>query len=113
MALSTEQAAEISRRGAAHSLGSGARRLVSAPISRAEVPVVATLIDAQGKTFRPLTGQIDRLLVREWDCVILDYKSKPPARPCRRHRLHPPICGSWAAYRAADSGDLPREINQL
>ncbi len=47
------------------------------PESRAEVPVVATLIDSQGKT-QALTGQIDRLLVRERDCVILDYKSNRP-----------------------------------
>jgi len=59
------------------------------PDSRAEVPVVATLYDSAGK-IQALTGQIDRLLVRERDCVILDYKSNrpPPMQVGERGRGH-------------------------
>jgi ATP-dependent helicase/nuclease subunit A len=69
------------------------------PDSRAEVPVVATLIDAEGRT-HALTGQIDRLLVRERDCVILDYKSNRPP-PLQAARVAPAYLRQLAAYRAA------------
>jgi ATP-dependent helicase/nuclease subunit A len=69
------------------------------PDSRAEVPVVATLVDAQGKT-QALTGQIDRLLVRERDCVILDYKSnRPPPRQVQQ--VAAAYLRQLSAYRAA------------
>jgi len=69
------------------------------PDSRAEVPVVATLLDAEGKT-QALTGQIDRLLVRERDCVILDYKSNRPP-PLRVEQVASAYLRQLAAYRAA------------
>ncbi|GAB2179605.1 double-strand break repair helicase AddA [Dongia sp. agr-C8] len=69
------------------------------PDSRAEVPVVATLFDAAGKT-QALTGQIDRLLVRERDCVILDYKSNRPP-PLQVQQVAPAYLRQLSAYRAA------------
>jgi ATP-dependent helicase/nuclease subunit A len=69
------------------------------PDSRAEVPVVATLYDSAGKT-QALTGQIDRLLVRERDCVILDYKSNRPP-PTDVRRVAPAYLRQLSAYRAA------------
>ncbi|WP_395022306.1 double-strand break repair helicase AddA [Dongia sp.] len=69
------------------------------PDSRAEVPVVATLYGADGKT-QALTGQIDRLLVRERDCVILDYKSNRPP-PVEVRQVAPAYLRQLSAYRAA------------
>ena len=69
------------------------------PQSRAEIPVAATLIDADGKT-RALTGQIDRLLVRERDCVILDYKSNRPP-PMQAEQVASAYLRQLSAYRAA------------
>jgi ATP-dependent helicase/nuclease subunit A len=69
------------------------------PDSRAEVPVVATLYDAEGRT-QALTGQIDRLLVRDRDCVILDYKSNRPP-PMAVQQVAPAYLRQLSAYRAA------------
>jgi ATP-dependent helicase/nuclease subunit A len=69
------------------------------PESLAEVPVVATLYDAEGKT-QALTGQIDRLLVRERDCVILDYKSNRPP-PMQAEQVAAAYLRQLSAYRAA------------
>jgi ATP-dependent helicase/nuclease subunit A len=69
------------------------------PDSRAEVPVVATLYDSAGKT-QALTGQIDRLLVRERDCVILDYKSNRPP-PMQVGQVASAYLRQLSAYRAA------------
>ncbi len=69
------------------------------PDSRAEVPVVATLNDADGRT-QALTGQIDRLLVREGDCVILDYKSNRPP-PNQVQQVSSAYLRQLSAYRAA------------
>lgn len=69
------------------------------PDSRAEVPVVATLYDAEGRT-QALTGQIDRLLVRDRDCVILDYKSNRPP-PVAVQQVAPAYLRQLSAYRAA------------
>jgi ATP-dependent helicase/nuclease subunit A len=69
------------------------------PDSRAEVPVVATLYDSAGKT-QALTGQIDRLLVRERDCIILDYKSNRPP-PMQVGQVASAYLRQLSAYRAA------------
>jgi ATP-dependent helicase/nuclease subunit A len=69
------------------------------PESRAEVPVVATLYDSDGRT-QALTGQIDRLLVRERDCVILDYKSNRPP-PMQVGQVASAYLRQLSAYRAA------------
>jgi ATP-dependent helicase/nuclease subunit A len=96
--LSTEQAAEI-RTEVLRILGDPELAALFGPDSRAEVPVVATLIDAQGRT-QGLTGQIDRLLVRERDCVILDYKSNRPP-PMQASQVAFAYLRQLAAYRAA------------
>ena len=69
------------------------------PESLAEVPVVATLRAPDGRT-QVLSGQIDRLLVRERDCVILDYKSNRPP-PMQASQVASAYLRQLAAYRAA------------
>jgi ATP-dependent helicase/nuclease subunit A len=69
------------------------------PDSLAEVPVVATLTDAEGR-IQALTGQIDRLLVRGDACVIVDYKSNRPP-PMQGSQVSPAYLRQLAAYRAA------------
>jgi ATP-dependent helicase/nuclease subunit A len=75
------------------------------PQSLAEVPVVATLRGPDGRT-EVLTGQIDRLLVRERDCIILDYKSNRPA-PMQVSQVAPAYLRQLAAYRAAIAAVYP------
>ncbi len=96
--LAPEQAAEI-RAEVLRILEDPELAALFGPESRAEVPVVATLIDSQGKT-QALTGQIDRLLVREGDCVILDYKSNRPP-PMQVRQVASAYLRQLAAYRAA------------
>jgi ATP-dependent helicase/nuclease subunit A len=96
--LSSEQAAEI-RDEVLRILEDPLLAALFGPESRAEVPVVATLVDTQGKT-QALTGQIDRLLVRETDCVILDYKSNRPP-PLQAAQVAGAYLRQLAAYRAA------------
>jgi ATP-dependent helicase/nuclease subunit A len=96
--LSPDQAAEI-RGEVLRILEDPELAALFGPDSRAEVPVVATLLDAEGKT-QALTGQIDRLLVRERDCVILDYKSNRPP-PMRVEQVATAYLRQLAAYRAA------------
>ena len=73
--------------------------------SLAEVPVVATLRGPDGKT-EVLTGQIDRLLVRERDCIILDYKSNRPA-PMQASQVASAYLRQLAAYRTAIAAVYP------
>jgi ATP-dependent helicase/nuclease subunit A len=75
------------------------------PQSLAEVPVVATLRGPDGRT-EVLTGQIDRLLVRERDCIILDYKSNRPA-PMQASQVAPAYLRQLAAYKAAITAVYP------
>jgi ATP-dependent helicase/nuclease subunit A len=96
--LSAEQAAEI-RAEVLRILADPELAALFGPDSRAEVPVVATLIDGQGRT-QALTGQIDRLLVRDRDCVILDYKSNRPP-PMQVSQVASADLRQLAAYRAA------------
>jgi ATP-dependent helicase/nuclease subunit A len=96
--LTAEQAEEI-RGEVLRILEDPELAAVFGPDSRAEVPVVATLIDGQGRT-QALTGQIDRLLVRERDCVILDYKSNRPP-PVQASRVAAAYLRQLAAYRSA------------
>lgn len=98
--LNSEQAAEI-RAEVLRILEDPELAALFGPDSRAEVPVVATLVDSAGKT-QALTGQIDRLLVRERDCVILDYKSNRPP-PMQASRVASAYLRQLAAYRAAIS----------
>jgi ATP-dependent helicase/nuclease subunit A len=96
--LAPEQAAEI-RAEVLRILEDPELAALFGPESRAEVPVVATLIDSQGRT-QALTGQIDRLLVRDSGCVILDYKSNRPP-PMQASQVASPYLRQLAAYRAA------------
>ena len=75
------------------------------PESLAEVPVAATLVGPDGR-LQALTGQIDRLLVRERDCVILDYKSNRPP-PLQVAQVAPAYLRQLAAYRAAVAAIYP------
>ncbi|MBS0243264.1 MAG: PD-(D/E)XK nuclease family protein, partial [Proteobacteria bacterium] len=55
---------------------------VFGPGGRAEVPIAAELLrpDGRGQPVR-LTGQIDRLVVTDHDCLIVDFKTnRPPPR---------------------------------
>ncbi len=67
--------------------------------SRAEVPVVAHLRDQAGRS-RILAGQIDRLVVRGRDCLIVDYKSNRPP-PMQVAHVPTPYLRQMAAYRRA------------
>jgi ATP-dependent helicase/nuclease subunit A len=59
----------------------------------------------EGRT-EVLTGQIDRLLVREQDCIILDYKSNRPA-PMHASQVASAYLRQLAAYRAAIAAVYP------
>jgi ATP-dependent helicase/nuclease subunit A len=69
------------------------------PQSQAEVPVVATLRDPDGRS-RILSGQIDRLALVGDDCIIVDYKSNRPP-PMQVSQVPLPYLRQMAAYRSA------------
>jgi ATP-dependent helicase/nuclease subunit A len=69
------------------------------PRSQAEVPVVASLTDADGRS-RILSGQIDRLVLVGDDCLIIDYKSNRPP-PMQVAQVPIPYLRQMAAYRRA------------
>jgi ATP-dependent helicase/nuclease subunit A len=69
------------------------------PQSQAEVPVVATLTDPEGRS-RILAGQIDRLALVGDDCLIVDYKSNRPP-PMQVSQVPLPYLRQMAAYRSA------------
>jgi ATP-dependent helicase/nuclease subunit A len=102
--LTREQAEEV-RREVLRILEDPALAALFGPESLAEVPVVATLRDPQGK-IQALTGQIDRLLVCERDCVIVDYKSNRPP-PMQASQVSPAYLRQLAAYRAAIAAVYP------
>jgi ATP-dependent helicase/nuclease subunit A len=71
-----------------------------APRSQAEVPVVALL------SGRALAGQIDRLVVRDDEVLIVDYKTlRPP--PVDEVDVPPAYLEQLAAYRAAIAAIYP------
>ena len=71
-----------------------------APSSQAEVPVVALL------SGRALSGQIDRLVVRDDEVLIVDYKTlRPP--PIDEADVPPAYLEQLAAYRAAIAAIYP------
>jgi ATP-dependent helicase/nuclease subunit A len=69
------------------------------PGSRAEVAITAEARGPDGASLL-ISGQIDRLLIREQDVLILDYKTggKIPSRP---EWIAPAHLAQLAAYRAA------------
>ncbi len=72
---------------------------VFGPDSLAEVPIVAGLGGKDAQAFQ-LTGQIDRLVVRDDDILIVDFKTNrpPPETP---DEVAPLYKRQLAAYRAA------------
>ena len=69
------------------------------PGSRAEVPIVATLRQGDGRT-RVLSGQIDRLVVRDGEVWVVDFKSNRPA-PMLAAQVSAQYLGQLEAYRRA------------
>ncbi len=67
------------------------------PDSRAEVPLIGTVSGPDGPEV--IAGQVDRLLVRSDEIVVLDYKtSRPP--PELPENVAPAYLRQMAAYRA-------------
>ena len=75
---------------------------VFGPEARAEVPVVAEIQRPAGDGGPPLriTGQIDRLLVRDEDILIVDYKTNR-SPPVSKDDVAPAYLFQLAAYRLA------------
>ena len=69
------------------------------PDSQAEVPIVATLRGADGRS-RVLSGQIDRLVVRDGEVWVVDFKSNRPA-PMLAAQVSAQYLGQLEAYRRA------------
>jgi ATP-dependent helicase/nuclease subunit A len=69
------------------------------PLSRAEVPVVATRRGADGRTL-VVSGQIDRLVVLEDEVWVVDFKSNRPP-PMQVLHVSQQYVRQLAAYRAA------------
>ena len=69
------------------------------PGSRAEVPIVGTLMPANGGAPIIVSGQVDRLLITEKEVGIIDYKTNrpPPAVP---EEVLPTYLRQIAIYRA-------------
>ena len=72
---------------------------VFGPESLAEVPIVARLGGTDARAFQ-LVGQIDRLVVRDDDILIVDYKTNRPP-PDTPDKVVPLYRRQLAAYRAA------------
>ena len=71
---------------------------VFAPGSRAEVPIVGGNEARLPKGMR-INGRVDRLIVREHDVLIVDFKSDRPA-PARAEDVGETYIAQLAAYRA-------------
>jgi ATP-dependent helicase/nuclease subunit A len=74
------------------------------PDSMAEVPVIGTVAGPEGPEV--ISGQVDRLVVRESGIVILDYKTARPA-PDSADAVSPAYLRQMAAYRAVLSALWP------
>lgn len=68
------------------------------PDSLAEVPIVARI--GEGAARREVSGQIDRLLVRPHEVLIVDFKTNRPP-PQRPQDVAPAYIAQLAAYRLA------------
>jgi ATP-dependent helicase/nuclease subunit A len=66
------------------------------PNSRAEVPVIGTIDRPDGPEI--VSGQVDRLVIRENDVLIVDYKTNRPP-PTRPDDVSPVYLRQMAAYR--------------
>jgi len=68
-----------------------------APGSRAETPIVGTIDGPKGPEI--ISGQVDRLVIRENEVMIVDYKTNRP--PPQQERDVPEVyIRQMAAYRA-------------
>lgn len=75
------------------------------PGSRAEVPIVAEILGADGSS-QVVSGQIDRLVVTADSCHIVDFKSnRPPAM--QPEHVSPQYLRQLALYRATVSRIYP------
>ncbi len=70
------------------------------PGSMAEVPIVARLGGSEDRPMIEISGQIDRLVVRDNEILIADYKTNRPP-PKRVEDTAPAYLAQLAAYRAA------------
>lgn len=76
-----------------------------APGSQAEVPVVAEILGKNGRS-QIVSGQIDRLIINDDSCHIVDFKSnRPPAM--QPEHVSPEYVRQLALYRAAISRIYP------
>lgn len=75
------------------------------PGSRAEVPIVGLIRDAKGKP-QVVSGQVDRLVVRDDGVWVLDFKTLRPA-PMEITRVPTAYLKQMAAYRAVLSQVYP------
>ncbi|MDA0997020.1 MAG: double-strand break repair helicase AddA [Proteobacteria bacterium] len=91
--LQTEIAAEVMR-----VLGDPALADAFGPGSLAEVPVIATIQTTTGQ--RVISGQIDRLAIRDGRVLIVDFKTNRPA-PTTPEQVAPIYLRQMASYRAA------------
>ena len=71
---------------------------------RAEVPIVGTVVGPEGP--HVVSGQVDRLVVREQDILVVDYKSNRPALT-RQQDVPELYWRQMAAYRAILAGIWP------
>jgi ATP-dependent helicase/nuclease subunit A len=74
------------------------------PDSMAEVPVIGTVGGPEGPEV--ISGQVDRLIVRDDGIMVLDYKTSRPA-PDTPAGVSPAYLRQMAAYRAVFNGLWP------
>ena len=67
------------------------------PDSRAEAPITGVIAGPQGP--EAVSGQVDRLVVRENEVIVIDYKTNRPP-PARQADVAPTYLRQMAAYRA-------------
>jgi len=74
------------------------------PDSMAEVPVIGTVAGPEGPEV--ISGQVDRLIVRDDGIMVVDYKTSRPA-PDTPAGVSPAYLRQMAAYRAVFNGLWP------
>ena len=67
------------------------------PDSRAEVPITGVIAGQKGP--EAVSGQVDRLVVREHEVIVIDYKTNRPP-PARQADVAEAYLRQMAAYRA-------------
>jgi ATP-dependent helicase/nuclease subunit A len=102
--LSEEERVEIAREVMATLAAPGYADLFG-PDSMAEVPVIGTVRGPDGPEV--ISGQVDRLVVRDSGILVLDYKTSRPA-PESVEQVAPAYLRQMAAYRAVLSELWPK-----